>query len=62
MVGSVAPGEATRIVRTKPDGQRLGAEKGIDLITALDEILTRMGAVRHKSRTLLRRIRSWDDQ
>jgi pyruvate kinase len=33
-----------------------------EAITALDDILTRMGAVQRKSRTLSRRIRSWDDQ
>jgi len=32
VVESVAPGEATlRVIRTKPGGQRLGAEKGINL-------------------------------
>jgi pyruvate kinase len=33
-----------------------------EAITALDDILVRMGVVQRKSRTLLRRIRSWDDQ
>lgn len=34
----------------------------LDAIRALDDILARMGEVQRKSRTLLRRIRSWDGQ
>jgi len=34
----------------------------LDAIRALDDILARMGEVQHKSRTLMRRIHSWDAQ
>jgi pyruvate kinase len=34
----------------------------LDAIRALDDILARMGEVQRKSRTLMRRIRSWDAQ
>jgi pyruvate kinase len=34
----------------------------LSAIDVLDGILVRMGEVQHKSRTLIRRIRSWDDQ
>jgi pyruvate kinase len=34
----------------------------LDAIRALDEILARMGEVQRKSRTLMRRIHSWDAQ
>ena len=34
----------------------------LDAIRALDDILARMGEVQHKSRTLMRRIHSWDGQ
>ena len=34
----------------------------LDAIEALDDILARMGEVQHKSRTLMRRIHSWDAQ
>jgi pyruvate kinase len=34
----------------------------LEAIRALDDILSRMGEVQRKSRTLMRRIHSWDDQ
>jgi hypothetical protein len=34
----------------------------LDAIRALDDILTRMGGVQRKSRTLMRHIHSWDTQ
>jgi len=34
----------------------------LDAIQALDDILARMGEVQRKSRTLMRRIHSWDGQ
>ena len=34
----------------------------LEAIRALEDILERMGEVQRKSRTLMRRIHSWDDQ
>jgi pyruvate kinase len=34
----------------------------LETIAALDDILARMGEVQRKSRTLMRRIHSWDAQ
>ena len=40
----------------------LSGEADFVAIRALDDILARMGEVQRKSRTLLRRIHSWDAQ